>query len=439
MKKKVDRVLDYINYDIWRMRPGKELPKKKVFLVRQLRTFILAVRGFLDDNCMLRASALTFYTLMSIVPVFAMAFGFAKGFGYDQVLKRELIDNFSTYQALIERLLVSSDKMLENTKGGVIAGVGVFVLLWTVIKLLGNIEFAFNRIWGVKKGRTFIRKVVDYVIILFIATIFLVIASSVNVFVTSFLGQYTESIFDPLIYVILKFLPFVLIWFVFIFIYIVIPNIRVSVKAAVISGIITGTIFQLVQGIYIDLQFGMAKYNAIYGSFAALPLFLMWLEISWMIVLFGAELAYANQNVDTYDFEPDARNASIYLQRLVAVYIVTAVCKQFEQCLPPFTEADFSEKMDIPPRLVRKVLFDLTQCGIIIKIIDEDDGDRCTYMPFVNPQKLSLQFVLEKLEHFGSEDIPIKQSPEFVKVKEKMEQLKAVVASSEVNVLLKDL
>jgi membrane protein len=329
--------------------------------------------------------------------------------------------------------------MLENTKGGVIAGVGVFVLLWTVIKLLGNIEFAFNGIWGVKKGRTFIRKVVDYVIILFIATIFLVVASSVNVFVTSFLGQYTESIFDPLIYLILKFIPFVLIWFVFIFIYIVIPNIKVSLKAAILSGMITGTIFQLVQGLYIGLQFGMAKYNAIYGSFAALPLFLMWLELSWMIVLFGAELAYANQNVDTYDYEPDARNASVYLQRLVAVYIVTAICKQFEKCLPPLSEVEFSEKMDIPPRLVRRVLFDLTQCGIIIKISKEDESERDRYMPLINPQKLTLQFILNKLEHFGAEEVPIKNSPEFIKVREKMEQLRADLVNSRANVLLKEL
>jgi len=438
MKKKVDRVLEYINYDIWRMHPNRELPKKKFIVIRQLRTVILAVRGFLDDNCMLRASALTFYTLMSIVPVFAMAFGFAKGFGYDEVLKRQLIENFSTYHVLIEKILLSSDKMLENTKGGVIAGVGVFVLLWTVIKLLGNIETAFNGIWGVKKGRTLIRKAVDYIIILFIATIFLVVASSVNVFVTSFLGQYTETVFDPVIYIILKILPFILVWFVFMFIYLVIPNVKVSVYAAVISGVITGTIFQIVQGFYIGLQFGMAKYNAIYGSFAALPLFLMWLELSWMIVLFGAELAYANQNVDTYDYEPDARNASIHLQRLVALYIVAMICKRFDKCLSPLTELEFSEKMDIPPRLVRRVLFDLVQSGIIIKI-SNDDTDSPAYMPLINPDKLSMQFVLERLDAFGAQEVPIKSSHELDILREKLDEIKLNITNSDANMLLRDI
>jgi membrane protein len=439
MKEKADKFKEFINYDIWCMHPERDLPKSKFFLIRQVRTIVLAVRGFFDDNCMLRASALTFYTLMSIVPVFALAFGFAKGFGYDEVLRNELISNFQAYEKVVNRILQFSDRMLNNTKGGLIAGVGVFVLLWTVIKLLGNIETAFNGIWGVKKGRVFVRKVVDYVVILFIATIFLVIASSANVYVTSFLGQYTETLFDPLIYIVLKFIPFLLIWFVFFFIYMVIPNVKVSVKAAFISGIIAGTIFQIIQGLYIGLQFGMTKYNAIYGSFAALPLFLMWLELSWMIVLFGAELAYANQNVSTYDYEPEAKNASIYMKRLVSLYIVTMVCKNFDKCLAPLSEENLSNDLDIPPSLVRTVLYDLIKCNILIKVLKNDNDDLIVYMPAINTDKLSVKYVCDKLDKFGSNSIPMKDSPELSKVKKYLKDFDEESLKSGANILLKDI
>ena len=438
MKNKVDRLIDFINYDIWCMHPERDLPKRKFFLIRQIRTIVLAVRGFFDDNCMLRASALTFYTLMSIVPLFALAFGFAKGFGYDEVLKRELIENFQAYDKVVNKIIHFSDKMLDNTRGGLIAGVGVFVLLWTVVKLLGNIETAFNGIWGVKRGRTFIRKIVDYVVILFIATIFLVTASSANVYVTSFLGQYTETLFDPLIYVILKFIPFLLIWFVFFFIYIVIPNVKVTIKTALVSGIIAGTLFQLLQWIYIGFQFSMTKYNAIYGSFAALPLFLMWLEFSWMIVLFGAELAYANQNVGTYDYEPEAKNASVYMRRLVALYIVAVVCKNFDKCLPPLGDDDFSSDLDIPPSLVRKVVYDLVQCNILIKVLVDDNEDVVVYSPAINPEKLTIKYVCDKLDKYGSNNVPMKERTELVGIKRCLENFDKSSLGSDLNTLLKD-
>lgn len=440
---KIKKLLKFINHDIWRLRPGK-MPTKQFFMIRQLRTLVLTVRGFFDDNCMLRASALTFYTLMSIVPVAALIFGIAKGFGFEQNLKVMLLEKFGAYEEVLVRVIEFAQNLLDRTKGGLIAGFGIVILLWTVIKLLGNIEAAFNDIWGIKKQRTFGRKLGDYLVFTGIAPLFLVIAVSLTVLVQSFLARFTETAYaditGPFIFVLLKSMPFLIVWFVFTFLYMFMPNTKVNIKAGIAAGVIAGTLFQLGQGLYIGLQIGAAKYGAIYGSFAALPLFLIWLEISWMIVLFGAELAYANQNVDTYDYEPDSKKASLAFQRLVALYIVSAVCKRFDKGETPLTVDEISEKMEIPPSLTRRVIYDLEECGILVRVeAVSDDDELLAYHPAVTPDKLSVQYVYDEMNSYGSNDIPLKQSDDLKKLKESIKNIRNSASKSKGNVLLRDI
>lgn len=440
---KIKDFLKFVNYGIWRLRPS-ELPKNKFFLIRQLRTIVLTIRGFFADDCMLRASALTFYTLMSIVPVAALVFGIAKGFGYENFLRYQLVDKFQGHEEVLQKVIGFAQNLLDNTQGGLIAGFGIAILLWTVIKLLGNIEAAFNEIWGIKKNRTFGRKLGDYLVFTGIAPLFLIIAGSITVLVQSFLAQFTETAyseyFGPFIFLILKLMPYFIIWFVFTFLYMFMPNTRVSLKAGLAAGITAGTLFQLVQALFIWAQIGVAKYGAIYGSFAALPLFLIWLEMSWMIVLFGAELAYANQNVDTYDFEPDSKKASVSLQRLVALYIVTGVCKRFEEGLPPLTVDDISKNMEIPPSLTRRVIYDLENCGILTRVeADLDDEELLAYHPAIIPDKLSVHYIFNKLDSFGANDIPLKNSRELKAIKEHLKIMRGSIEKSKGNTLLKDI
>lgn len=439
---KIKEVLKFINHDIWRLRPD-EFPKNKFFLIRQLRTIVLTVRGFFDDNCMLRASALTFYTLMSIVPVAALIFGIAKGFKQEERVEVYLAEKFQGHEEFLDKIVGFAQNLLDNTQGGWIAGVGIFVLLWTVIKLLGNIEAAFNEVWGVKKNRTFARKFGDYLVCTGVAPLFIILAGSVTALAQSFLSRFTENAYAdltaPLVYVSLKLIPYLIIWFVFTFLYKFMPNTKVSFKASITAGVISGTVFQLVQIFFILAQIGVAKYGAIYGSFAALPLFLMWLEISWMIVLFGAELAYANQNVDTYDFEPDSKNASLSLQRLVALYIVSAVCKRFDEGKTPLTVDEISEKMEIPPSLTRRVIYDLENCGVLTRVeADVNDEDLLAYHPFITPEKLTVQYVYEKLDSHGANDIPFKDSPELKNIRESIKSIHGAIGKSKGNILLRD-
>ncbi len=276
---RVGKLRGYLEADIWRVR-ARELPGKKSFLIRQIRIFLLAFRGFREDKCQLRASALTFYSLLSVVPILAMAFGVSKGFGMDKLLEERILERFQEQQEVASRLIAFATSFLENTKGGIIAGVGVALLFWTIVKVLGNIEQSFNDIWGVKQGRTLARKFTDYLSLMLIAPLLFIMSGSVTVLITSEVTAIMEKIsilgaVGPLIFTLLKLLPYMMIWLLFTVLYMMMPNTRVKFRSALFGGVIAGTIYQLVQWVYINFQIGVSSYGAIYGSFAALPLLLV--------------------------------------------------------------------------------------------------------------------------------------------------------------------
>jgi membrane protein len=217
--------------DIWRIRL-ENLPRKKSFFIKQLRIFLLSTRGFAEDKCQLRASALTFYSLISIVPVAAMSFGIAKGFGFEKLLEKRLLEQFAGQEEIIVKIIGFAHSLLANTKGGLLVGVGVIVLFWAVIKVLGNIEDSFNDIWGIKKARPLGRKFSDYLSVMLLCPILMIMASSVTVFITTQVTLITEKvallgIFSTVIFSVLRFLPYCLIWILFTFLYIFIPNTKV--------------------------------------------------------------------------------------------------------------------------------------------------------------------------------------------------------------------
>ena len=155
------KIIDFIRVDIWRI-PMKNMPKYQFFLIKQLRVLLLAFRGYKEDKLGLRASALTYFSMMSVVPVVAMGFGIAKGFGFDKYLENQLVQNFSGQQEVLDWIIKFAHSFLENTKGGIIAGIGIAILIWAVMKVLGNIESSFNAIWQIRTPRVWFRKFSDY-------------------------------------------------------------------------------------------------------------------------------------------------------------------------------------------------------------------------------------------------------------------------------------
>ncbi|MFT5388112.1 MAG: membrane protein, partial [Candidatus Omnitrophota bacterium] len=391
----------------------------------------------------LRASALTFFSLLSIVPVVAMAFGIAKGFGFENLLEEKLLVSFTGQEEVIAQVVGFARNMLDNTQGGLIAGVGVGVLFWTVIKVIGQIESSFNDIWGIAQARTIGRKFSDYLSIILICPMLLIVSSSVTVLIASQITMIVDklSFLGPvgdLVIGSLKILPYMVIWAVFSFLYIFLPNTRVMIKSGILGGIIAGTAYQVWQIIYLSFQLGAAKYGAIYGSFAALPLFLMWLQVSWFIVLFGAEISFAEQNVETYEFEPDCLSASHHFKRLIALNIVQLCVKNFHLAQNPWTASDIAHKVEMPIRLVRQILFELTQANILNQVKTEDDKTQA-YQPARDIEQLTVQEVVEKLDHYGMDELALVESKELKEIRNTLKNFSEKLKNSSTNLLLKNI
>jgi len=439
---KIKKTLNFIKNDIWRIRRA-QLPTGKSFFVKQVRVLLLSIRRYDEDKCQLRASALTFYSLISIVPVAAMAFGIAKGFGFEKILEAQLRDKLAGHEEILTNIINFSHSLLANTKGGLIAGVGLFVLLWAVIKLLGQIEYSFNDIWDIKQKRTIGRMFGDYFSLMLVCPVILILSSGVTVFISTQVNLIVEKFtilgsFSSLIFFLLKLLPYTLMWSLFTFLYIFMPNTKVRFSSGLVAGIITGTTFQVVQLAYITFQIGAVQYNAVYGSFAALPLFLAWLQLSWLIVLYGAEISFAYQNVDTYEFEPDILQASRRLRTLLSLFVTGRLIKNFIRGEKPMNAGEISNQLEIPIRFVNEIISDLVKSNIVSVVEIEGDIER-GYQPAVDVSTLTIQHVIDAIERQGINTMHFTDNPDFASLSASLEAFGRTIEKLPENKLLKEL
>lgn len=432
-------ITHFLNHKLWRVRIDK-LDKKQGFFLRHLRIFALAINGFNEDKCLLKATALTYYTLFSIVPVIALVFAIAKGFGYQEVLQAELLNNFSDQKTVLIQAFDYANKMLNNTKGGLIAGVGVVLLLWSVMKLLSSIEESFNEIWEIKKNRTWVRKITDYLSIMLISPIFLIFSGGLTVGLKTGLDNVSDSfsVISPMTAIFFKIFAFALLWCMFLFLYVALPNTKVGLKSAMRGALIATILFELLQWAYVSSQIGVGSYNKIYGGFAALPLFLIWVQYSWFVVLFGAELTFAWQNVDHYELENDIVNISDRYKRVIALMIANCVVKNFNEGKPPLTAMDISSKLDLPVRLTRLIIFEFTETSVFNEVRMLNDKE-IGYQPGISDTKLTVKFIIDKLDEKGVNQLPIENGEELKKINKLMTDLDEVLNTSKGNMLVKDL
>jgi membrane protein len=404
---------EFLTKGIWSIKLSG-IDKKKAAVIKVIRVIILSIRGFTQDRIQLRSSALTLYTLMSVVPVLALGFGIAKGFGYEKYLKSEMLKKFDNYQEVVNKLIEFATKLLERTQGGLVAGVGLMLLLWTVMKVFINIEISFNDIWQIKKARTLSRKFSDYLSMMVISPILFLASSTSNVFIHQTLSNINERFalfgyISPIFFFLLKLVPYVLIILLFTMVYVIMPNTKVKFKNGMIGGTIAGIAFILTQWVYVNFQVGVSKNNAIYGSFAALPLFIFWVQISWLIVLLGAKIAYAAQNVEMYEFENETTHMSDYSKRILAILMLNRLIKNFTQGLPALTSKELSEELKIPIRMINSVLFDLKKCHLVSEILTENTKTNA-FQPAQYIERYSIKFVMENLDMLGEEYITLEDS-----------------------------
>ena len=429
------RIIQYITHDIWVKKEHEYKSRKIRWAVRQIKVVIFTAQGFGQHEILVRSAALTFYTLMSLVPIAAMVFGIAKGFGLETRLNDYLYGKFPQYSVLIDQIIDFANALLQRTKGGLIASVGLVVLFWSVLKVFGNIENAFNNIWEVHRSRSFARKFSDYTTVVVVTPILGVISSGLGVQLQSQLQHFTSS---TVVQILLGFVSVVMIWLMFAFVYLVMPNTKVKLRNAAIAGVIAGTAFQIFQLAYIYIQSRLTSYNAIYGSFAAVPLFLIWMQSSWQIVLFGAELSFAYQNIQKFEYEKQAREMSYEYHKKALVVVMYQIVNHFINKSGGVSSETIAGTLNLPLRVVRDAIYDLEKVGLIASIVSKEEKVNL-YVPARDVHTLRVYDVVHQVEAAGKASFDTQQSSEFQWADSVLNRLERVVAESDDNVLLKDL
>jgi len=406
----IQRLIHFLSVDIWEIR-AQNLNRLQALALGLLRRGMLIGQAFFADNCGLRASALTFFSILSIVPVMALSFGISRGFGFEKMLQREFIERFPGHEEASREIIQFADSLLTSARSGVIAVTGIALLFWTVIKVLNHIETSMNAIWRIDHNRPLIRQFTDYLVMMIIGPLLILTSSSANVFISTQVTHITETlpmlgIVSKPIFFSLKFTPYLLIWLLFTLIFMVMPNTRVRLLPAFSAGVLAGTIFQMLQRIYILFQVGVAKYNAIYGSFAALPMFMIWINISWIIVLTGAEFSYVQQNYRKLLNQKRLQRLSWHHRKLLLLLVMRQIAVNFAQAYPPLTVDQIATTLNLPPPLAKTMVDRLVQTGLASAVSPSG------YQPACDIGLLTISRVLSKLDKNGlAADIAIDAMP----------------------------
>jgi membrane protein len=435
----VKRIIQFLRIGIWRITRGDVSPLRYLF-VNILKKVLLAVRFFTAKRVMTKASALTYSTLLAIVPICAVVFAIARGFGYSKYIEMWFRDSLSTQPQVAETIIGFVNSYLVHTKSGIFLGIGLLFMLYTVLMLVSNIEEAFNEIWQVKKGRSVFRTFTDYLAMFFVAPILIVISSGISIYLATVANGMSDfQMLSAAVRYLIDLAPYVLMSLMFIALYIFMPNTRVKFSSVIIPGILAGIAMQGLQFVYIHSQIFLSSYNAIYGSFAALPLFMLWTQISWTICLFGAELCYTNQNLDYYDYDANAGEISHRYKILLCSLLMSRICKRFVMGGKPYTMLEMRAETSIPIRFVTDLVYELIDAGMLIEITNDEKGEESRFVPSMDTQKLTLGTMIDRLESRGQWKIDLDISKHFTGRWPEALELRSNYLKDSRNILLQEL
>lgn len=406
--------------------------------VRIVKTLNLTVTSFLDRDLQTRAASLTFNTLLALVPALALLFAIGRGFGLQDLLRDQLFSYFPAQKEAIQTSITFVDSYLDQSAQGVFVGVGIIVLLYTLISLLSSIEESFNFIWGITKDRSLYQKFTDYIAICLLVPILMICSAGVSIFISTVIETKVHIPFiTPLINWLLELFPLILVWLAFSLSFLIIPNTKVSFKYAAISGCFSAVAFQILEMLFLNGQIYVTKYNAIYGSFAFLPLLLVWLQFSWLILLSGGTLTYSLQNVFAYNYMANASQVSNNYMRKVALIVTTVIVKRFEKGETPLTCNQIARLYQLPLRLVSNIADQLHHIGIVSYVMLPED--KLGLAPAFDVSSLSAGQLFKQLDGYGDSDFIPSFNSSYGQISEMVDKWEADEWPNADKILLKDI
>lgn len=433
------QLIEFFTTGIWRITRGDVSPLR-FLLVEVAKKVLLAVRFFTAKRVMTKASALTYSTLLAIVPILAVVFAIARGFGYNKYIEMWFRDALSSQPQAADIIIGFVNSYLVHTRSGVFLGIGLLFMLYTVLMLVSNIEDAFNEIWQVKKSRSVFRTFTDYLAMFFIFPILIVLTSGLSIFIAAIADRMPDFLMlGSAVRFLIDLTPYVLMSAMFVALYVFMPNTKVELRSVIVPGILAGIAMQGLQFVYIHSQIFLSSYNAIYGSFAALPLFMLWMQISWTICLFGAELCYTNQNLDFYDYDAHSGEISHRYKLMLCAVLMSRICRRFAEGKKPYSILELRQETSIPIRFVSDLLYELINAGLLTEVTSDEKSEESRFMPAEDISNLTLGTMIDRLEAQGTWKIDLDLSNVFTSEWRKVIEARLNYLKTTRNILLQDL
>ena len=376
-----------------------ELTRYKRWLHSGLRIGTMVVRDFVQNLVKLQAMALAFKTLLSLAPLLAVVFSLLKAFGVHNRMEPALAEALAPLgekgQEVTEQLIGFVDKMSASALGSV----GLVTLFITVLSLMGTIEEAFNHIWRVKSPRKLARRFSDYLSAILVGPV--LVFAAVTITATLQNNAITHALaslqaFGAIVLFLLRLIPYFTLWGAFTFVYMFIPNTRVRLSSAVVGGLVAAVLWQTVGWAFAVFVASSTRYYVIYSSFAILLLFLLWLQVGWVIVLLGAQVAYAHQHIQFYQREYDVLAQSTAGREKLALQLLLLIGRNFYQGLEPLNVLELSNRLRLPSGTVMELLQLFTQTKLLVPLADEE-----SFVVGRDPQTITIKEILDCVRNGG--------------------------------------
>jgi membrane protein len=399
-----ERLRVFLTKDIWSFDLHQKGPLRRA-IGNTVKVAVIAIRTFLDDKIMTRAAALTYSTLFAVVPILALIFAVARGFGFENIVNSLLDNGIMKENESLSTVMQFIDGYMQYVSSGAFVGIGLLFLLWSVYSLADGIEANLNYIWHVKQSRGMGRKITDYFSLVLLIPIGIICLSGLTVATKKILeGMEGYMLLGGFVQFLISAMPYLVAGLIFTGFYMFMPNTKVRFKYSIIPGFIAGCLFQVLQNLYFSGQLALSSYNQIYGGFAALPLFLFWLNLSWSIILFGCELAYVAQNNDNFNYFKEPDKISRRHQDFYCLMVMACICKRFNKHLPALDRKEIGNELKIPLRYVIASLDLLIEAKLLQPVLKGDEREPA-YVPTTDTNKLTVVKVLTAINCTGYCDL----------------------------------
>ena len=399
-------IKQFIEYDLWR-RTSSELQQSrrtKRVGFSALKTIILVIRGFNSKQLNMTANALTYSLAFAIVPILAMILAVAKGFGFSEMIENQLQQSMLGETNLVPTVMEIVDRYLETAQGGAFIGIGLLILIWAVYSFFRNVEQAFNSIWDVKKSRSVVRQLTTYIAVLFLVPVLVVTTSGMSIFVHSTVESLSAfKVLDEYHGTMVRILQFLIVWVIFLWMYMAIPNTKVHFRSAIYPAIIMGTLFQLLQMLSMYVIMFLSRTSIVYGAFAAIPIIMIWLQWACLLILIGADLSFAIQNNEQFEYELDVLSMSRRYKDFLTLYLLHRIIYRFEHDEIPYMAVELAHENNLPIRLVSQLLNRLVDVGLLRTVYVEQKEEK-TYQPALDTHQITVGMCIERIDKQGTEE-----------------------------------